>query len=76
MGLLRSIIHGFGFELGAQAARKAVQETDRSRADYLKRFYRVSREEPTHYDLVVNTDVLGHEEAVDLIVAVAQGPRR
>jgi cytidylate kinase len=52
-----------------------VQETDRARADYLKRFYGVSREEPTHYDLVVNTDVLGHEEAVDLIVGVAQGPR-
>jgi hypothetical protein len=28
MGLLRSIIHGFGFELGAQAARKAVQEVE------------------------------------------------
>jgi hypothetical protein len=28
MGLLRSIIHGFGFELGAQAARKAVQEAE------------------------------------------------
>ncbi len=64
-----------GPELDSRRALKAVHETDRARADYLKRFYGVSREEPTHYDLVVNTDVLGYAEAVDLIVAVAQGPR-
>ncbi len=64
-----------GPELDSPRALKAVQETDRARADYLKRFYGVSHEAPTHYDLVINTDVLGHEEAVDLIVAVAQGPQ-
>jgi cytidylate kinase len=64
-----------GPDLDSRRALKRVKETDRARADYLKRFYGVSREEPTHYDLVINTDVLGQEQAVDLIIAVAQGPQ-
>jgi cytidylate kinase len=49
----------------------AVEESDRGRADYLKRFYEVERELPTHYDVVVNTDALTAAEAVELIVAAA-----
>jgi cytidylate kinase len=62
-------------KLEANKALKAVRETDRAREDYLWRFYGVRHEEPTHYDLVINTDVLGYDEAADLIVAAAQGPR-
>lgn len=51
---------------------RTVRKTDRSRADYLKRFYGVSREDPTHYDLVVNSDVLGNEQAAELIVTAAR----
>src|SRR5207244_4340566 len=39
-------------------AARAVKESDAGRADYLKRFYDVREESPTHYDLVLNTDVL------------------
>ena len=44
---------------------------DRNRADYLKRFYRVT-EQPIHYDLVVNTDTLTTDEAADVIAQAAR----
>jgi hypothetical protein len=53
-----------------QAAR-AIKQSDAGRADYLKRFYRVGAELPTHYDLVINTDRLTAEQAAWLIVAAA-----
>jgi cytidylate kinase len=57
--------------VSAQRARAVVQQTDRARADYLRRFYSIRHEEPTHYDLVVNTDIFGCEQAADVIVAAA-----
>jgi cytidylate kinase len=51
-------------------AEQLVARGDRNRADYLKRFYRVT-EQPTHYDLVINTDTLTADEAADLIVQSA-----
>ena len=53
-----------------QAAR-AIKQSDAGRADYLKRFYGVGAELPTHYDLVINTDRLTAELAARLIVAAA-----
>jgi hypothetical protein len=50
---------------------KQVRREDGNRADYLKRFYGVERELPTHFDLVINTDVLTPEKAADIIVAAA-----
>jgi hypothetical protein len=50
----------------SQSAR-AVKDADASRRDYLKRFYDVAEELPTHYDLVVNTDLLSIEQAADLV---------
>jgi cytidylate kinase len=40
-------------------------------AAYLKTFYDVEREVPTHYDLVVNTEVLDPDEAADVIAGAA-----
>lgn len=54
----------------ADAAR-AVKRADAARRDYLKRFYDVNQELPTHYDLVVNTDVLGPERAAGVIAQAA-----
>ncbi len=48
-----------------------MRETDRARADYFKRFYRISHEGPTHYDLVINTDALSIDQVVDVIVSAA-----
>jgi cytidylate kinase len=54
----------------ADAAR-AVRDSDKNRRDYLKRFYDLDEELPTHYDLVVNTDVLTAEHAADLVAQAA-----
>ncbi len=56
----------------AEAAR-AVKESDTGRADYLKRFYDVREESPTHYDLVLNTDALSIEQAAELISQATSG---
>jgi uncharacterized protein len=48
-----------------------VKESDKGRGDYLKRFYDVDEELPTHYDLVVNTDVLTPERAADVVARAA-----
>jgi hypothetical protein len=50
------------------AATKLVRDSDRDRAAYLKRFYGLSTELPTHYDLVVNSEFLSPEEAAALVV--------
>jgi cytidylate kinase len=52
-------------------ATRAIKQSDAGRADYLKRFYGVGTELPTHYDLVINTDRLTAEHAARLIVAAA-----
>jgi cytidylate kinase len=54
----------------AEAAR-AIKESDAGRADYLKRFYDVREESPTHYDLVLNTDAVPVEQAAELISRAA-----
>jgi cytidylate kinase len=48
-------------------AARAVEDSDAGRRDYLRRFYDVDAELPTHYDLVVNTDVLSIEHAAELV---------
>ena len=52
-------------------AERLVKRSDAGRAAYLKSFYGVARELPTHFDVVVNTDVLTPEEASLVIVAAA-----
>jgi len=49
------------------AARKMIDDSDASRADFLQRFYNLEYEEPTHYDLVINTDQLGTDEVRALL---------
>jgi Cytidylate kinase-like family len=58
--------------LDEKDAEKAIQRSDSARSDYLKRFYGARRELPTQYDLVVNTDRLTPDEAVDLVVLAAK----
>ena len=54
-------------------AVRAVKRSDAARADYIKRFYGVGAELPTHYDLVINTDRLAPSDAVRVIL---EGTRR
>ena len=54
-------------------AERTVKASDAGRRDYLKRFYDVAEELPTHYDLVVNTDGISVEEAAALVVRAGDG---
>jgi cytidylate kinase len=54
-----------------RAAAHLLKNEDVGRADYLKRFYDIDRELPTHFDVVVNTDVLTPQDAANVIVAAA-----
>jgi cytidylate kinase len=58
--------------MSEQAAAALVAETDRNRQDYFRRFYEVRDERPTHYDLVINTDAVTPDEAVELIAFAAR----
>jgi cytidylate kinase len=49
-----------------------IKENNAGRADYFQRFYRIERELPTHYDLVINTDKLSADEVADIIVAAVK----
>jgi cytidylate kinase len=59
-------------QLSPAAAEAAIAASDRERRDYLRRFYAVKEELPTHYDLVVNTEVLTPEQAAAAVVAAAR----
>lgn len=59
------------YGLSAKQAESRIKNGDAGRADYLKRFYGIERELPTHYDLVVNTDELTPAEAAAAVVSVA-----
>lgn len=62
-------------DVTADAAAKEIRRSDGDRRDYLKRFYGVAEELPTHYDLVINTDTISYDQAVELVAhAVADEP--
>jgi cytidylate kinase len=54
-------------------AARAVKRSDSARGDYIKRFYGIRAELPTHYDLVINTEKLAPEHAARLIVEASGG---
>ena len=52
---------------GKTAAHRLIEESDASRAEFLRRFYQLEEETPTHYDLIINTDHISAEAAADMI---------
>jgi cytidylate kinase len=57
--------------LDAKRAAKVVTEDDAGRAAYLKQFYGVEHELPTHYELTLNSDSLSTTAMADLVVRAA-----
>ena len=57
--------------LDQPGSARALKDSDAGRADYLKRFYDVGEELPTHYDLVFNTDTLSVERVAALVSQAA-----
>ena len=66
---LRRLVDANG--LDEKQATKSIGANDAGRADYLKRFYGVAEELPTHYDLVVNTDRIPTAKWSELVVNAA-----
>lgn len=58
--------------IDAKAAAKVIAQDDAGRASYLKQFYGVEQELPTHYDLALNSDTLRPELLAELIVRAAR----
>ena len=58
-------------QLDKHEAAKRIDRSDKERAAYIKRFYGVDRELPSHYDLVVSTDRLSPNDACTLVLDAA-----
>jgi cytidylate kinase len=58
-------------QLDEREAAKRIDRSDKERAAYIKRFYGVDRELPSHYDLVVSTDRLSPSDACTLVLDAA-----
>lgn len=54
--------------LDEKQAAKSIDANDAGRAAYLKRFYGIAEELPTHYDLVINTDRVPADEWSAVVV--------
>jgi sulfur carrier protein ThiS len=70
----RRLIEASG--LSEEEAAAALKASDAGRASYLRTFYGVSDERPTHYDLVVNTDRLTPAAAASLVVEACEAGAR
>jgi len=57
--------------IGVEQAAASIAASDRDRLDYFQKFYQIDDERPTHYDLVVNTDVLPADKIAEWIASVA-----
>jgi hypothetical protein len=64
---LRVLVTGSPEARARRVGDRTVKDEDAARRDYLKRFYDVDEELPTHYDVVINTDVISVEQAAGLI---------
>jgi cytidylate kinase len=60
-------------DIGIRKARKAIDDSDRERGEYLQRLYGVRHEQTTDYDMVLNTDVLTTSAAAAVILVAARG---
>jgi Cytidylate kinase-like family len=59
-------------DINEEEAAAAVAASDRERRSYFQHFYGITEELPTHYDLVINTDVLAPDLTADLVVAAVR----
>jgi cytidylate kinase len=62
--------------IDAKEARRMIKDADAGRRDYLKSFHGVDHEAPTHYDIVLNTDVLPIEDAARVVSLLTRAPER
>ncbi|MBN1188376.1 MAG: cytidylate kinase-like family protein [Dehalococcoidales bacterium] len=54
--------------ISEEAANKEIGRFDSSAREFMKRFFGVEMEDPTYYDLIINTERYNYQAAVDIIV--------
>jgi cytidylate kinase len=54
------------------SAEKTLDDTDSNRRRYHKQYYSRDWDDPCNYDMVLNTEALGYEEVVEVIVGRAK----
>lgn len=54
--------------LNEDAAKKEIERYDSSRREFIKRYFQAKLEDPVNYDLVINTEHLGFDEAASIVV--------
>ena len=58
-------------KLGREGAEKLVAEKDRQRREYLKKFFKADADDPTIYDLIINTGRGTYTSAARIIASAA-----
>jgi cytidylate kinase len=54
-------------QLSKEAALEFIQQEDRGRERYLKKYFKADVDDPLLYDLTINTDRIAHDQAARLI---------
>lgn len=60
--------------LGQEAALKCIEDKDKANAEYLNRFYHIDWEDPSNYDLVLNTEKMDFNVAARIIAMTTLQP--
>jgi len=55
-----------------ESAEKEIAHSDGSRCEFVRRYFQADMEDPAHYDLVLNTQHLGFEDAASIIIHALQ----
>lgn len=58
------------------SAMQLLRREDRARARYLRKYLDTNVEDPLLYHMVLNTDLIGYDEAAELIAGVMLGTRK
>jgi cytidylate kinase len=62
-------------EIDADTADRALRQTDRGHAEYLRRFYDVDIDDPALYHLVIDSTAFSFDWCVEMIAGAAQALR-
>lgn len=58
--------------IGIADIKAKINQQDRATSEYLDRFFGVKCDDPAHYHLLINTGLMGVEEAAQVIVAAVK----
>jgi len=62
----------FRLELSQEDALKLIEDSDKATAEYLRRFYNIDWEDPTMYNMVLNTGKMDLGTAAKIIASLAR----